>query len=153
MPNGDTITTASGRRIRLVDVNLRVPYSMYCTLYNCSFEHLEYMLQNFRPREQQHLELRFLQPVSRLVAGSSITLFEHTFPRIGPVVVQSGIDAATTFFRSGNPNWNATGSIDLRTRVWGELHFFANGEVQVNGSAHGLELDHGQFMFGFRLQR
>jgi len=154
MPDPDgTIVTRSGRRIRLTDVNLRVPYSMYCRLYNCSFDQLGHMLQNFKPHEQPHLELRFLQPVSRLVAGSSLTLFEHTYPRLGPVVVQTGVDAATTFFRTGNPDWNATGTVDLRTRVWGELHFFVNGEVQVNGSANGLELDHGQFMFGFRLSR
>lgn len=153
MPDGhDTITTTSGRRIRLTDVDLRIPYSMYCTLFNCSFNHLGEMLQNFRPREQPHLELRFLEPVSRLVAGSSITLFEHTYPRLGPIIVSTSVEAATTFFRTGQPDWNATGTVDLHTRIWRELHFFTTGVVQVNGSGGGLELDHGELTVGIRLE-
>jgi hypothetical protein len=150
--DGSTVTTHGGRRIRLTDIDLRVPYSMYCTLYDCSFNQLDTMFQNFQPAEVPNLRLTFLEPVSRLVAGSTISLFEHTFPRIGPVVITTGVDAATTFFQSGNPDVQATGNAEIRAQVWRELHFFANGEIQVNGSASGLELDHGQFTFGFRLE-
>jgi hypothetical protein len=150
--DGSTVTTHSGGRIRLTDVNLRVPYSLYCTLYDCSFDHLEQMLLHTPPAQIPNLRLSFLEPVSRLVAGSTISLFEYSFPRIGPVVVTTGVDAATTFFQTGNPDAQVTGTAEIRAQVWRELHFYANGEVQVNGSANGLELDHGQFTFGFRLE-
>ncbi|MGH9247659.1 MAG: hypothetical protein ACRD29_25780 [Acidimicrobiales bacterium] len=153
MPDPGTITTSSGRQLRLTDLNLRVPYSMYCTLYGCSFDHLGHMLQNFKPLQQPNLQLNFLEPVSKLIAGSSVSLFEYTYPRVGPVVVQTGLEAATNIFRTGTPDMNATGNVELRTRVWRELHFYVNGEVQVNGSANGLELDHDQFTFGFKLVR
>ncbi|HEY0637855.1 MAG TPA: hypothetical protein VGD67_09430 [Pseudonocardiaceae bacterium] len=147
----DPVIVTPRGRLRLTGLDLRVPYTLYCRLYDCSFDQLGRTLENFRPLEQPHLELRFLQPVSRLVAGSGVTLIEHTFPRLGPVVVETGVTAATDFFRTGRPDFNATGTVDLRARVWRELHFYVNGELQVNGGAQGLEVDHGQFTFGFRL--
>lgn len=149
MPDG--IVTQSGRHLDVSGLNLQVPYRLDLGLGDTSFDQLGQMLANFQPRQQTGLQLQFLTPVSRLVGGASLTLFEQTYPRVGPVVVETGVDAATRFFQTGDPSLSATANAEVRTRVWRELWFYVNGEVRITASSSGLEVDHGQFTFGFRL--